>query len=33
MTSEFNYILLLIAPWVVVIAAYLFYRNRQKKKS
>jgi hypothetical protein len=33
MENEFNYILVLVVPWVVVIAAYLYYRQRQKKKS
>jgi len=33
MHSETLFILILIAPWVLVLAAFFYYRQRQKRKS
>jgi Tfp pilus assembly protein PilW len=33
MQNEALFIALLIAPWVLVVAAMIFYRRRQKRKA
>ncbi len=33
MQSELHFILFLVAPWVLVLAAVFFYRQRRKRKT